>query len=65
LPFLSKIPGNQELKDLYQIRICMSGKKGGSPKCLSDAVKISPWGKFKNFKVKSVNVKVSWGVLPF
>jgi hypothetical protein len=43
----------------------MSGKETGSPKCLSAAVKISPWDKFKKFKVKSVNAKVSQGVSPF
>jgi hypothetical protein len=64
LLFLSKSPGNQELKDLYEIGICMSGKEEDSPKCLSAAVKISPWGKFKKFEMKSVNAKVSWGVPP-
>jgi hypothetical protein len=39
---LSKSPGNQELKNLYQMGICMSGKEGGLPKHLSVAVKPSP-----------------------
>jgi hypothetical protein len=43
----------------------MSGKEGGSLKCLCAAVKISHSGKLKKFKVKSVNAKVSWGVPPF